>query len=78
LRFCGVHIGDPPPNQATTFESQQIQEIQYVFGQTLSPDTFPLSVQWSSKHHSQKLVASRCGDPRAVISLSVVLVKELR
>jgi predicted DNA-binding ribbon-helix-helix protein len=36
LRFCGVHIGDPPPNQATTFESQQIQGIQYVFGQTLS------------------------------------------
>jgi hypothetical protein len=35
LRFCGVHIGDPPPNQATTFESQQIQGIQYVFGQTL-------------------------------------------
>jgi hypothetical protein len=35
LRFCGVHIGDPPPNQATTFQSQQIQGIQYVFGQTL-------------------------------------------
>jgi hypothetical protein len=37
LRFCGVHIGDHPPNQATTFESQQIQGIQYVFGQTLRP-----------------------------------------
>jgi hypothetical protein len=34
LRFRGVHIGDPPPNQATTFESQQTQGIQYVFGQT--------------------------------------------
>src|SRR5262249_49693892 len=26
---------DPPPNQATTFQSQQIQGIQYVFGKTL-------------------------------------------
>src|SRR5205807_8279268 len=26
----------PSPNQATTLESQQIQGIQYVFGQTLS------------------------------------------
>ena len=38
----------------------------------------PLSVQRSSKHHSQKLIASRCDDHRGVISLSVVLVKELR
>src|ERR1700716_610020 len=35
-RFFAVHIGDPPSNQATTLESQTIQKIQYVLGQTLN------------------------------------------
>jgi hypothetical protein len=35
-RFAVVHIGGPSSNQAASLESQQIQQIQLLFGRTLS------------------------------------------
>jgi hypothetical protein len=35
-RFAVVHIGGPSSNQAATLESQMIQQIQLLFGRTLS------------------------------------------
>jgi hypothetical protein len=34
-RFAVVHIGGPSSNQAASLESQQIQQIQLLFGRTL-------------------------------------------
>jgi hypothetical protein len=37
-RFAVVHIGGPSSNQAASLESQQIQQIQLLFGRTLTMD----------------------------------------
>jgi hypothetical protein len=39
-RFAVVHIGGPSSNQAASLESQQIQQIQLLFGRTLRAAMF--------------------------------------
>jgi hypothetical protein len=40
-RFAVVHIGGPSSNQAASLESQQIQQIQLLFGRTLRKSSIP-------------------------------------